>query len=351
MSKQLMGWGCAVLALVGLWTTATITAQEEQVTARSVSHNSADAEQRINAVLDGQLKTPLAFDSEYLNIILEAIADQYDIPIVFDKAALEELAISPETEVRVKLSNISLRSALNLMLREPGLEELCYMIFDEVLLITTKEKRNESITVKVYRVDDLLDAVSQKYNSTSLYGDPNYLINLIVANVEVKSWQENGTGEGNIHYYPPGMVVISQTARVHDHIEKLLDKLRRTKQQILKNADSTTATSQPATKGFAIKIEMGDEAEQTQQRLANAIKSSVDWSEGQLAENEAWIEVLPKRVLVRHLPSVLNQVGIVLQDMRISDQSMIVGYGLGGGGGIGGGGGGSVGGGGGGGFF
>ncbi len=38
------------------------------------------------------LKTPLRYDGEQLNLILEAIADEYKIPIVFDKAALDEVA-------------------------------------------------------------------------------------------------------------------------------------------------------------------------------------------------------------------------------------------------------------------
>jgi len=134
----------------------------EELTRRREKWNSVDlssrskAEERIQEALRETLKTPLSYDAEQLNIILESIADEYDIPVIFDKAALDEVAISPESEVSINLRNVSLRSALNHMLREPGLEDLTYVIDDEVLLITTEEKANETLKVKVYPVADLV---------------------------------------------------------------------------------------------------------------------------------------------------------------------------------------------------
>lgn len=114
------------------------------------------AEERIQSALREQLRTPLEFDEEELRIIMEQIEEEYDIPIQFDRAALDEVAISPESAVTVRLRNVSLRSAMNIMFKEPGLEDLTYVIDDEVLLITTEDKANESLKVKVYPVADLV---------------------------------------------------------------------------------------------------------------------------------------------------------------------------------------------------
>ena len=73
---------------------------------------------------------------------------------------------------------------------------------------------------------------------------------------------ENGVGEGEIHFYSPGMLVISQTERVHAEIEKLLNKLRLTKQQILNDASTTASATKPITHGFAIDVELGKNPEQ-----------------------------------------------------------------------------------------
>ena len=117
---------------------------------------SSKSEERIQSILREPLKAPLQHDEEPLNEIIDQLKEEYDIPIVIDEAALDQLAISPETEVTVNLSNISLRSALNLMLKKPGLEDLTYVLDQEVLQITTSEKANETLKVKVYPVADLV---------------------------------------------------------------------------------------------------------------------------------------------------------------------------------------------------
>ncbi len=344
MSKQAIGWCCAVVAIAGLWTTAQLTAQEGKPVGVSARHSVEAANQRINAALDQQLKTPLSYEEEQLDIVLNAISDEYDLPIVFDKTTLDQIAISPESEVSVNLRNISLRATLNLMFKEPGLEDLCYLIDEEVLLITTTEKANETLLTKVYRVDDFeMTNEHLRPRGASAWAVYSPIVAVITSCVEQKTWRENGTGEGEIQIVQPGMLVITQTRHVHDQIEKLFDKLRHTKQQILGGANRTASSAKPVTKGYSLLVQLGKNPEQTQKQIAKAIKSSVDWSEGELVGNETWIEMLPDRALVRHLPSVLNQVEIVLVDM-----GLIRGYGGNRGGNGGGGGGGGFGGGGGG---
>jgi general secretion pathway protein D len=58
--------------------------------------------------------------------------------------------------------------------------------------------------------------------------DFDSLIELITSTIEHDSWQENGTGEGEIQSFPTNLsLVVSQTQRVHEQIADLLEQLRR----------------------------------------------------------------------------------------------------------------------------
>ncbi len=261
MSKQAIGWCFALVAVVGFVVDGQLIAQQPNddpfgtgevhqaqppaVQVRAVAQN---AEQRINTALDQRLKTPLNYEAEQLDLVLAAIAYEYDIPIVFDKAALDEVAISSESEVSVKLRNVSLQAALNLIFKEPGLEDLCYFVDEEVLLVTTQEKANETLVTKVYRIDDFKcfsheeKDVSEKPSKKPSVKDfsakrklcftPVPLIKALVNCVEYDSWMANGTGEGAVFRMKPGLLVVTQTRRVHRQVEDFLGKLRVIKAEI-----------------------------------------------------------------------------------------------------------------------
>ena len=118
--------------------------------------SSSESEERIQSALRQQLKAPLEFQNLPLNEILKIIEEEYDIPIVLDSAALNEAVISPDIEISVDIRNVTLRSALNLMLKQPDVEDLTYVIDEEVLLITSKERADSTLKVKVYPVADLV---------------------------------------------------------------------------------------------------------------------------------------------------------------------------------------------------
>ncbi len=185
---------------------------------------------RIEAALQEPLKAPLEYEDQPLNEVISALQEQYDIPIMFDSAALEEVAISPDMEVTFSFRNISLRSALNHILRQPGLEDLTYTIDDEVLLITTEEKANERLIVAVYQVDDLVDVDAERKTEKNSPFSP--LVKVIMQSVEYDTWMSNGSGEGEIHLMKPGILVVSQTQNVQNQVVDLLAKLRETRKSI-----------------------------------------------------------------------------------------------------------------------
>ncbi len=235
MSRFARGTCCAVVAMLGLVLSAQMSAEEQaddpfgQSERRSSSES---AEERIKAALDQPLKAPLEFTELPLIEIVNTLQEEYDIPILFDNAALDEVAISPETEITVNLRNITLRSALKLMLQQPGVEDLTYVIDDEVLLITTIDRANATLTIRMYRVDDFDlfgDTLSKGTTHPQRFSS---LTGAIVSCVSSDSWQTNGTGDGELVLVKPGILIVSNTRRVQEEVERFLDQLRRVKTKI-----------------------------------------------------------------------------------------------------------------------
>jgi hypothetical protein len=275
------------------------------------------AERRINKILDTKLKAPLEYLETPLDEIASILQEDYDIPILFDVAALDEVAISPETEISVNLRSITLRAALDLMLMQ--VEDLAYSIRGQVLIITTEDAAAEHLEIHVYRVDDILD-IRQYFNGTDTGDVFAELIYVIIGSVESDSWETNGSGTGEIQPLQPGMLVITQTQRVHRKIVHLLADIRLVKRQINKSMDRQTMSVHPITRGFKIDVEMGEKSEKAKKQIAEAVKQSVDWdiAKSGLTEKDAWLQVLPNRLLVRHLPDVVYQVEHVVLDMKLA---------------------------------
>jgi hypothetical protein len=122
---------------------------------RSVDLKSqGEAESRIYSALREQLRSPLDFVETPLSTVMTAISEEYDIPIQFDETALEAVAQSPETEVSITISNVTLRSALEILLKKVA--DVTYIIDNEVMLITTEDEATTRLQVKVYPVADLV---------------------------------------------------------------------------------------------------------------------------------------------------------------------------------------------------
>ncbi|BBO31781.1 VWA domain-containing protein [Lacipirellula parvula] len=119
-----------------------------------------EAERRIYSALRQPLRAPISEVEAPLNQILQVLGEDYDIPIIFDNAALDAVAASPETEVSIEIANVTLKSALELILKNAG-EDLTYIVDNEVLLITTQEEAEKRLQVRVYPVADLVMPIQQ----------------------------------------------------------------------------------------------------------------------------------------------------------------------------------------------
>jgi RNA polymerase sigma factor (sigma-70 family) len=172
-----------------------------------------DLEQDIEKALRRPVR--LAFKDTPLEHVLEDLRATYDLNLVLDHPALEQEGISPKVPVNIRLEGVTLRSALNVLLR--GVH-LAYMVRDGVLVVTTPTVCRGQAVVKTYEVGDLVGAEPT--------GD-DALLRLIPRTIQPQTWAEAG-GVGTIAYYPPAQaLVVSQTADVHEQVADFLAVLRR----------------------------------------------------------------------------------------------------------------------------
>lgn len=108
-------------------------------------------EQRILKALSEE--TEVEFVDMPLKEAIDFLKNYHDIQIWVDEVKLTDAGIGVDTPVTLQLTQITLRSALKLLLEPQG---LTYLIEDEVMKITTIEEADLKLTVRVYPVADLV---------------------------------------------------------------------------------------------------------------------------------------------------------------------------------------------------
>lgn len=99
-----------------------------------------------------KLNEPIAieFIANPLSDVANFLSEQLAIPVLLDHRALEEIGVSPDEEIELVISNVTCRSALNLLLRE---HDLTYVIRDETLQITSVDVADSLLETRVYDVN------------------------------------------------------------------------------------------------------------------------------------------------------------------------------------------------------
>ncbi len=235
--------------------------------------------------IERKLTTPvtaLNFTDAKLGQVLDDLRAWENINIYIDQKALDAQGVSLEHPVSVKLENISLKSALNLILKQV---QLTWIIKDEVLQITTDAEAKGKMKRVTYEVADLVIPVPNSTNPLPMNnannstqpimapyaptpivgkyalgtgtptGEPSpssfatetggatvtktgptttreaELIKLITNTIDPRSWSDLG-GPGTIDYHPLTMgLVVNQTPDIQEQIVDLLNSLRRLQDQ------------------------------------------------------------------------------------------------------------------------
>jgi hypothetical protein len=213
--------GLAALVLTGLVFQPSARAEDS-----AANGNQSKIESR--AIIRQALtkKINWEFIERPLGDIIEDLKKELNIPMRLDMKPLGDIGITLETPISFKMSGITAKSALNLMLRDLG---LVTTIHDEVLMVTTPEEAENRLETVVYDVSDL-PAFRRESGGT----EPDYeqLIDVIMKNILPTSWDDLG-GPGSVMGYSAGDVqslVISQTEEAQDRIADLLSNLRKLRQ-------------------------------------------------------------------------------------------------------------------------
>ena len=85
-------------------------------------------------------------------------------------------------------------------------------------MITTPEAAESNLKTCVYDIGSLTGDRGADFDS---------IIDAIVSCVATDTWSENGGGEAEIRPIKPGLIVVSQTAAVHEEVRNLLEALRK----------------------------------------------------------------------------------------------------------------------------
>jgi hypothetical protein len=166
--------------------------------------------------------TEMDFTETPLSDVLNYLQQCHHIAIKIDNKALSDAGIGADSPVTVSIKGTSLRSALNLMLRELS---LTWMIRDEALMITTPEEAENNLITKVY---DVADLVTCRDEHDAPWEDYDTLIDIIASTIKPTTWDVVG-GAGSINGATLGtakVLVASQTREVQEQIADLLAKIR-----------------------------------------------------------------------------------------------------------------------------
>jgi len=177
------------------------------------------AEQSIKDILHD--KVSFQFTQTPLIETLRDLKGERALNILVDFKSLEDSGVPSDAPITLEMKDVTLRSALNQLLQPL---DLTWTIRDESVVVLTKERADSDIQTRVYLVADLK-------NHGDEAGEFDSLLRVITSVVEPNSWDSVG-GPGSIRSFGySDALVCSQTHKVHEQIQQLLEKLRQAHEQ------------------------------------------------------------------------------------------------------------------------
>jgi uncharacterized membrane protein YgcG len=199
------------------------------------------------------------FENKTLGEAIEWIREVAGANLTVNWRALAESGVTPDTQINLRLYNVTLRKLLATVLTEAGTgNSLTYLVDEGVIEITTQQLADARVYVKIYNIEDLLFEIPNFDNapdfdlsqqqgqqggggsgnggsgsgSGSIFGSggsqkdkekvktrderAQELVDLIINTVRPEIWKENG-GTASIRYFN-GNLVISAPLSVHEMI-------------------------------------------------------------------------------------------------------------------------------------
>lgn len=283
-------------------------------------------EQRIRAALEQPCE--LDYMEKSLADVVQDLSEKHKINVRLRNRELEAIGLDAKTAVSIHVNDISLRSALALMLDDL---ELTWAIRHEVLLITSKEEAESLLTTKVYDVKDLVYRDPTEEEKSSLvysalpdatFADFDGLIQVITSTIEPDSWDEAG-GPGSvdgIEYSDKAVLVFRQTEQVHQKVAALLEMLRKVPSKKLPEKKSTTPADKKAaleeghSKVYARVYPISAEAFGEPEGYAKLVRAAIEpksWNE----KENTHVSAAARTIVVRHNKKIQKEVQTLLQNV------------------------------------
>jgi len=192
-----------------------------------------------------QLTIDAVFSNTPLRQVLDSLGSKLDVQFYLDERALTEVGLDSNTAIDFNLKNVKAELALELMLKQI---QLVWFAQNELVHVTTREVAANELEVRIYRCRDFLEIESHPPGQRAMDGGMsdgamirnefrnrhrtlNDLVKLIPRVIYPMSWDDLG-GTGNIGTLPDGILVISQTRRVHAEVQQLLQTIRMLRKRV-----------------------------------------------------------------------------------------------------------------------
>ena len=264
-----------------------------------------EADKAIRAALRG--KTTVAFKDKPLSSVAKEIGSKIGISIVLDTTALAEDGISPDEPITISFNNITLASALKLMLEPYG---LIAVVDHGALKLTTVvvAESHESYYMMLHDVTDLIDAG---------YGDQQ--LTDAILNCTAGPWEETD-GDGGLNSGPiRGILFIRHCDKVHQETLLLLHDLRQQVAEIRTTKPKKTAPINPNEIVTRFYPTLDNDRAKSLSETLKALIASDSWGKG----SQASIHIVDETMVVRQTRQVHEQITDFLNRLRDAEQESV----------------------------
>ena len=157
------------------------------------------------------------FNKNSFEEVIDYFRKSLQIDIAVDRRALEEASVSYESQITLKLRG-SARTVIKRLLADLN---LAYVIKDEALQITSRERASQMTTTRAYYIGDLVTVLDLRVppllSQLAMIETVNRIIAMVQQQVEPQSWRSNNPDAAGVIVFDPlsMSLVIKQTAEVH----------------------------------------------------------------------------------------------------------------------------------------
>jgi hypothetical protein len=190
----------------------------EKTKRRKADQNPMTAQER--AILEA-LNKPVTLELKDVKFyeMIDALGNLLRQPIVVDEEALKQANVTEDSLVSARAKRpVAARTLLRQVL---GSLELTYVIKDQAIFVTTREKAKQMMTTRTYYLGDVLGTLNPflppALNQLQMAQNIASIVDMIKRTVDPDSWADNGRdGMGTIAFDPISMsLIVRQSAEVH----------------------------------------------------------------------------------------------------------------------------------------